>query len=802
MVACLAWTLSGLLLLSGALFCGCSEESPSSPDPSQQDGGLDLDGAGNGGGSDGSGLGPDRAGSDGSQVHGNRPPVFDPVPDQEVPLGFSLSFRVIARDPERVPVSLAATELPAGALFDPVMATFSWTPVEGQLGEHLTRFAASDGERNAELLVGIRVFWPMQEDPDPEQPRPDPACEEGHAPCAGACCEQDELCLFNACVEPGEPCGSDSDCGHDEHCDPFTESCLPTGGGAGACVFIPPIGEFNPVVGCRWTPPEEQHAPNRKDVVMAPVVGNLNDDNDDGRTDLNDIPEIVFTSYNYSGAGCCNVPGTIRIVSGRCNEDGSMRTIASISEVDVDNSGGLAIGDLTRDGVPEIVGILIRNGQPQGTVVLERLGDDGGRWEVLWRNDQLPRWNRHTRGGAQPAMADINGDGAADVVIGNVVLNGLNGEVLWDGRQTTGGDGGIGNNAFLGPVSVVGDIDLDGKPEVAAGNTLYRFDGEPIWTFDFPSHNSPCGGDLPCDGFTAMGNFDEDEEGEVVIVRRGIIYILEHDGHLKWSVQIPKIDCGNNEGGPPTVADFDGDGRPEIGSAAADYYVVADPDCQGEPLPEGCDSEGILWKVRNEDCSSRVTASSVFDFEGDGQAEVVYGDETTLRIFRGVDGEILYEDAEHGSHTRLEEAIIADVDNDGNAEVVIAGNRYNHGLPGIRVYQDAADNWVRTRRIWNQHGYHVSNISELGRVPRVEEPNWLDPQLNNFRQNVQTSGLFNAPDLTVSLDAGTWECPMAFNFQITARNEGSLGLPAGVLISLYRGVEDDPAAELLHTLST
>ena len=139
--------------------------------------------------------------------------------------------------------------------------------------------------------------------------------------------------------------------------------------------------------------------------------------------------------------------------------------------------------------------------------------------------------------------------------------------------------------------------------------------------------------------------------------------------------------------------------------------MVADPDCTGDPLPAVCDSEGILWKVRNEDCSSRATASAVFDFEADGAAEVVYADETTMRIFRGADGAILFEDDGHGSHTRLEEPIIADVDNDGNAEVVIAGNTSNGGQPGIRVFEDADDNWVRTRRVWNQHGYH-----EIGRA--------------------------------------------------------------------------------------
>ena len=39
-------------------------------------------------------------------------------------------------------------------------------------------------------------------------------------------------------------------------------------------------------------------------------------------------------------------------------------------------------------------------------------------------------------------------------------------------------------------------------------------------------------------------------------------------------IDIPIDDCSRNEGGPPTVADFDGDGEPEIGAAGADFYAA------------------------------------------------------------------------------------------------------------------------------------------------------------------------------------------------------------------------------------
>ena len=49
--------------------------------------------------------------------------------------------------------------------------------------------------------------------------------------------------------------------------------------------------------------------------------------------------------------------------------------------------------------------------------------------------------------------------------------------------------------------------------------------------------------------------------------------------------------------------------------------------------PAVADDQTFLWIKQTQDCSSAATGSSVFDFEGDGKAEVVYGDETTLHVY-------------------------------------------------------------------------------------------------------------------------------------------------------------------------
>ena len=724
----------------------------------------------------------------------------------------------------------------------------------------------------------------------------------GRIECAGRCCESGQICLRATCVaecdDPSRLCGSDDqlcctnaeaciagscvpvsgectfgeDCELDELCEPSQGVCIPRSA-VEVCEFRPPIGAFAPTIGCRWSPPEPPPGASEEEitiaamaeVVMTPAVANLTDDNGDGATDGFDIPDIVFVSFDRATDGCCTARGVLRIVSGACNGDGSMTTHATLKGLTandwIGNSTGIALGnlhpdDLDEQRVPEIVATF-KNG---GTIAWRRTADDGSAWEVMWQNDDLPN-NQHTRGGAQPSIADLNADGRPEVIVGNVVLDGPTGKgpgdvglpagaLAWDGRDlealTPGANLGIGNNAFLGPVSTVADLDRDGLQEVIAGNTVYRYDGSERWTHEYTTTNSSCGGSLDCDGYNAVGNFDEDDDGEVVIVRLGEVFVLNHDGSPVGGIPLPvripgasgdvapptytpaaygpgeplydedgdllppeRILCGGalplaaydaggnpvisegsqvvvytagaNESGPPTVADFDGDGFAEVGTASSTAYVVLDFQCTGDPLPPECAREWVRWMVENDDCSSRATGSSVFDFEGDGSAEVVYADETTFRIFDGSDGTILYEDTTHSSNTRVEMPIVVDVDNDGKSEVVIPEPNTASGLGGIEIWEDADNNWVRTRRIWNQHAYSVTNVTEDGQIPRLPEPNWTRSRLNNFRQNVQPGGLFDAPNFVVR-EIVRLDCSAtSFTVAVVVGNDGSLSVPPGIL---------------------
>lgn len=654
----------------------------------------------------------------------------------------------------------------------------------------------------------------------------DQMCHQGEcvAQCADAsklcgeqselCCGASELCLGGAtCVTPGASCTLTEQCEIDEYCEPTIGACVPRSA-VEVCEYRPPVGQFSPVAGCKWRPPADATRPAFNtslptlgtfgDVVMTPVVANVTDDNQDGVTDTLDTPDIIFTSFNYNAHGCCTPNGVIRIVSGACRPDGAMDTLYTFHGIPVDNSGGLAVANLHPDNMPgERAPEIVATTRTQGVFALRRTADDGSAWEVMWHNTNHPTPQQLESGGT-PSIADLDGDGQPEVIIGNVVLDGLTGALLMDGSTlldpATGmiGTGGQGHNAFLGPSSAVADIDLDGIQEIIAGNSVYEWNGTTArieCSYVFTTQNSSCAASGPriCDGFNAVGNFDADPEGEIVIVRRGQVFVLDHDCTEKHVVNVPRDSvqpylgdgpCNANESGPPTVADFDGDGFPEIGTAGADFYVVVDLQCVGDPLPEGCFAEKIRWVVPNFDCSSRATASSVFDFEGDGRAEVVYADEQNFRVYDGVTGAVLFNDASHSSNTRIEMPVVVDVDNDGKSEIIVAKSTNNANDEGLTVWQDADNNWVRTRRIWNQHGYSVTNVTEDGQVPRNAAVNWLSTRLNNYRQNVQPGGLFDAPDLTIEDFAVSHAACSASTVRITitVANRGALGVPAGILV--------------------
>ncbi|MEW6298613.1 MAG: putative Ig domain-containing protein, partial [Thermodesulfobacteriota bacterium] len=408
---------------------------------------------------------------------------------------------------------------------------------------------------------------------------------------------------------------------------------------------------------------------------------------------ISDVRRVRFTATGYENPSTDHGFAELEIIGDGVADPGTELWTIIDPALEVHGSSGIAAGDIDLDGRPEI----IAQDENGGLIAFEHDGT------LKWRSPPVGL-DGNTVG--SPSLADLDQDGTPEIIVAATVLN-SDGTVRWRGSDLGISGLGTGDNGF-GPLSVVADLDLNGSPEVIAGKTAFRADGTLFWNTTLP------------DGFPAIGNFDNDPFPEIVLVSGGRVRLLEHTGTVKWG---PVIIPGGGRGGPPTIADVDSDGQPEVGVAGSTRYVVLETDGT------------IKWQATTQDSSSNVTGSSVFDFEGDGSAEVVYADELFLRIYRGTDGQVLYE-LEKGSATLHELPVVADLDNDGNAEIIAAANDWLHGAQfGLYIVGGADGNWIPTRRIWNQHAYHVTNVNPDGAIPRVGQNHWLLPGLNSFRQN-------------------------------------------------------------------
>ena len=148
----------------------------------------------------------------------------------------------------------------------------------------------------------------------------------------------------------------------------------------------------------------------------------------------------------------------------------------------------------------------------------------------------------------------------------------------------------------------------------------------------------------------------------------------------------------------------------------------------------GASNLTVKWSNTVLDISGLATATA-FDFLGDGVAEALYADETQMHTFDGKSGMTLFT-APRQSLTLIEYPVVADVDNDGAAEILYVSN-YQRGSsgPALTVLTDAEERWIPARRIWNQYSYHVTNVREDGTIPQVEPRHW--ERLNTFRTQAQ-----------------------------------------------------------------
>ena len=414
------------------------------------------------------------------------------------------------------------------------------------------------------------------------------------------------------------------------------------------CAAEPQFGMFHPVL--EWHREAWAVEPTSVQILMSPIVASLDDDDADGDVDTDDIPDVLFVTYVQ---GDHYGPGVLRAMTG----DGT-KEILNVTGAGVCGHSGLAAGDIDADGRVEILAITT-----DGAV--KAFEHDGA---VKWTSAVYGMTEIHC--GSYPSIADLDADGTPEVIAGRVILNA-------DGSER--GKGEHGNGLFI---SVAADIDEDGDQEVLSGNAAYDDQGATIWFNELG------------DGFPGVADFVGDGKPEIAASNGGTVWLMDNTGMVLWTTAVPM-----GGGGAPTIADYDGDGAPEIGVAGSEYYVVLDTD------------GSVLWTAPISETAS-ATGSIVYDFEGDGVADVIHADENRVWVFSGTDGSVKMEFTPHGSGTQFESPAVVDVDGDGQVEIVFGNNQfYGPDQPfGISVLGDMDMSWRPARKIWNQYSYNITNL--------------------------------------------------------------------------------------------
>lgn len=231
--------------------------------------------------------------------------------------------------------------------------------------------------------------------------------------------------------------------------------------------------------------------------------------------------------------------------------------------------------------------------------------DGGG--QLLWKY-KLP-----SSTDSPPAIADLDGDGKPEIVVGTMTTRDRLGRVialdprtrreLWSTK--------IPGHVQSEPVLV--DLDGDGKLDVVVTNwrgdkqvhALNGRDGSVLWKHTMK-------GDM----YHGVSAFQHDGTKLLVHSIAGDVALLDGTGKVIWTQQL-----GGYLFAPTTVADLDGDGKPELIVCGGQVHVL---DIDGKER----------WRSANFQSIPRGVA--IGDVDGDGKPDLLFGAKD--RHFRALNG--------------------------------------------------------------------------------------------------------------------------------------------------------------------
>lgn len=250
-----------------------------------------------------------------------------------------------------------------------------------------------------------------------------------------------------------------------------------------------------------------------------------------------------------------------------------------------------------------------------------------GKGQVVW----LKQFDQTVLSSKYMAAADLDSDVIPELILDNLVLNAATGDIKREDAQ----------------LGTIGDVDDDGKIEIVTPEAVLDQDFKVVALRNggVVANNYPILADLNQDGFLEIVSFDANA-----------LYVYSHDYKLLWMQTIKgiqKVVCG----------DVNRDSYQEI--------IAANCDGTNQVLNFNCyaDRGTKLWESHVDYYYSEDDIDVVLnDIDGDGNIELLFGDNIFLNI---LSGEGILKSRNFFSWFGLfNKLIIADIDGDRQSEII------------------------------------------------------------------------------------------------------------------------------------
>ena len=371
-------------------------------------------------------------------------------------------------------------------------------------------------------------------------------------------------------------------------------------------------------------------------------------------------------------------------------------------------------------------------------------------------------------------FADFNSDSYPEIYIGNKIYDAETGTLLISDLSIAN-SGASNAHAYL-QSPFVADVVGDSRPDLILGNEIYEVTitnrhGLIGNSITLSRSITPPAGIMVADGHTQVADFNLDGHLDVFVstLPRDVgCYVWDvHNNTVSDVLLIPVNTFSFLGKSIPLIADVDNDDQLEIViqcSANSGYPVK----CYKYDIANH--SFVLMWDFPVDE-DSFSNAMTMFDFNNDGENELLISDQSTVRIVNGSgrshltgnDTVPVYTLASlsFGECTVMQYPIVAGLDEDRSARIVICGRfGSGHTYQGyLNIFKSAGMPWASARKVWNQYMYNATNINEDLTVPQhlfnnatafTDPDNVVRRPFNNFLQQATTIDQYGRPFSTVA----------------------------------------------------